>query len=186
MQLSCHLRQWFLDNADGFVLLVMLCAFPCYEVDSGPCCAPDRIGVLAMVNQRYPTHSPCICGCVCRTGMVRMPSFVGSWPLEDYWWDGLRLMQSRGACLGALLHVFWPGMPARVWVGWVTELKQWSNLSYKFSYFLFWHGLFGHVLIFIFFKSEIGYLLIVFNMNSRVTLDRRMFIKSNGANPSLF
>ena len=70
------------------LLLVMLCAFPRYEVDSGPCCAPGRVGVLAMVNQRYPTHSPCICGCVCRTGMVRiideMPSFVGSWPLEDY------------------------------------------------------------------------------------------------------
>ena len=36
MQLPCHLRQWLLDDADGFVLLVMLRAFPRYQADSGP------------------------------------------------------------------------------------------------------------------------------------------------------
>ena len=44
MQLSYHLWYWLLDDANGFVLLVMLRAFPRYEADSGPCCAPVTPG----------------------------------------------------------------------------------------------------------------------------------------------
>ena len=65
-------------------------------------------GVLTMVNPaiqlRVPTLAPCIRGCVCRIGMVRIASS----------WIHGRSADARGARLGALIHVFWPGVSARV------------------------------------------------------------------------
>jgi len=52
----------------------------------------------------------------------------------------------------------------KLWVPPLAVTKKQPRLKLA-SYFLFWEGLFSHVLISLFFKSEISYLLIVFYMD---------------------
>ena len=137
MQLSYHLWYWLLDDANGFALLVMLRAFPRYKADSGPCCAPFRPG-RARFWPWWSAHDCQYGDIASRANSCTLHPWLrvqnrdgedsffmgvhGRWGLLMRW----TAADARGACLGALLHVFWPACTCLSWMSDRVETTEQS------------------------------------------------------------